>query len=222
VLDQRTAMSLELTMALKATRASGQAPSRARWGTISREQLILAAKDQIESEGYEQLTIRSLASRLGVAPMSLYRHVRDKEDLLNEVVDRLLAEAWRPAGDAADVRAWVTEAADRLRRLLVGQPAALRVYLSHPVTTPAALTRQGAMLEVLRTGGLDEPAARRLYAIIHTYTLGFAALESSRARWLPRHPDPLDPDTAWLAAMTGSEQFSEGLAALLAGAIRSS
>ena len=202
-------MSLELDMALNATPAPGQAPSRARWGTISREQLILAAKDQIEAEGYEQLTIRSLASRLGVAPMSLYRHVRDKEDLLNEVVDRLLAEAWRPA-------------ADRLRRLLVGQPAALQVFLSHPVTTPAALTRQGEMLKVLRAGGLDEPAARRLYAIIHTYTLGFAALESSRARWLARHPEPLDPDTAWLAAMTGPKQFGEGLAALLAGAIGSS
>lgn len=219
MLDQRTAVSLEFDMALKGIRVPGQAPSRARWGTISREQLVLAAKDQIEAEGYEQLTIRSLASRLGVAPMSLYRHVRDKEDLLNEVVDRLLAEAWQPAADPADVRAWVTEAADRLRRLLVGQPAALQVFLSHPVTTPAALTRQGAMLEVLATAGLDEPAARRLYAIIHTYTLGFAALESSRARWLARHPEPQDPDTAWLAAMTGSKQFSDGLTALLAGAI---
>jgi AcrR family transcriptional regulator len=222
VLVQRTAVSLEFDMALKGTRVPGQAPSRARWGTISREQLVLAAKDQIEAEGYEQLTIRSLASRLGVAPMSLYRHVRDKEDLLNEVVDRLLAEAWRPAADAGDVGAWVAEAADRLRRLLVGQPAALQVFLSHPVTTPAALTRQGAMLEVLRAAGLDEPAARRLYAIIHTYTLGFAALESSRARWLAKHPEPQDPDTAWLAAMTGANQFSEGLAALLAGAIGSS
>ncbi|HUB41875.1 MAG TPA: TetR/AcrR family transcriptional regulator [Streptosporangiaceae bacterium] len=201
---------------------SGEAPSRAGWGTISRERLVLAATDQIEAEGYEQLTIRSLAARLGVAPMSLYRHVRNKEDLLNEVVDRLLAGAWRPAADAADVQTWVLEAADRLRRLLVGQPAALQVYLSHPVTTPAALARQSAVLEVLRASGLDEPSARRLYAIIHTYTLGFAALESSRARWLARHPELADPDTAWLAAMTGSEQFSEGLAALLAGAIGSS
>jgi TetR/AcrR family transcriptional regulator, tetracycline repressor protein len=215
-------MSLERHMAVKGTRVSGQAPSRAGWGTISRERLVVAATDQIEAEGYEQLTIRSLASLLGVAPMSLYRHVRNKEDLLNEVVDRLLAEEWRPVADAGDVRAWVTEAADRLRRLLVGQPAALQVYLSHPVTTPAALTRQATMLEVLRAGGLDEPAARQLYAIIHTYTLGFAALESSRARWLATHPEPPDPDTAWLAAMTGSRQFSEGLAALLAGAILSS
>ena len=49
--------------------------------------------------GYEQMSIRSLADELGVAPMSLYRHVRDKDDLLDEVVDRLLAKAWRPSAD---------------------------------------------------------------------------------------------------------------------------
>jgi AcrR family transcriptional regulator len=42
------------------------------------------------------MTIRSLAAELGVAPMSLYRHVRNKDDLIDEVVDRLLARAWKP------------------------------------------------------------------------------------------------------------------------------
>lgn len=195
---------------------------RARWGTITREQLVLAAKEEIEAGRYEQMTIRRLAARLGVAPMSLYRHVRDKEDLLNEVVDRMLADLWRPEADPSDPWAWFMESADRLRAFLVDQPAALHVFLSHPVTSPVALARLRTVLCVLESAGLDEPAARRLYAAVHTYTLGFSALQSSRARWLATHDEIADPDAAWLAALSGPEQFSDGLAALIAGATSSS
>ena len=112
---------------------------RARWGTITREQLIVAAKAEIEAGRYEQMTVRWLADRLGVAPMSLYRHVRDKEDLLNEVVDRMLAEMWEPLGEIVDPWSWFMESADNLRVFLVEQPAALHVFLTHPVTSPASL-----------------------------------------------------------------------------------
>jgi AcrR family transcriptional regulator len=202
--------------------AAAPGRARARWGTISREQLIVAAKAEIEAGRYEQMTVRMLAARLGVSPMSLYRHVRDKEDLLNEVVDRMLAEIWRPNADASDAWAWLKEAADRLRKFLVEQPAALHVFLSHPVTSPAAIARMRSILGVMQAAGLDEPAARRLYAVVHTYILGFAALEASRARWIAEHDEIADPEAAWLAAMTGPQQFSDGLAALLDGARRSS
>jgi TetR/AcrR family transcriptional regulator, tetracycline repressor protein len=200
--------------------ASGR--PRARWGTITREQLILAAKAEIEAGRYEQMTVRWLAARLGVAPMSLYRHVRDKEDLLNEVVDRMLAETWEPLGDISDPWSWLMEASDKLRVFLVEQPAALHVFLSHPVTSPASLARMQTILRVLADAGLNEQSARRIYGAVHTYTLGFAALEASRARWLSAHDDIMDPDAAWLATLTGPQQFSDGLAALLDGARRSS
>ncbi len=162
------------------------------------------------------MTIRSLAAELGVAPMSLYRHVRDKDDLLNEVVDRLLARAWRPRTDQGNWRAWVTEAADNLRRFLVTQPAALHVYLQHPVVSHSAITRMEAMLEVLRSAGADEAAARRAYGAIHTYTVGFAALEASRAGWTP--PGEATGGVAFqLATYTTPRQFAVGLRYLLDG-----
>jgi TetR/AcrR family tetracycline transcriptional repressor len=190
---------------------------RAKWGTVSREQLIEAATAEIAAGRYDQLTIRSLAARLGVAPMTLYRHVRDKDDLLIEVVDRLLAQTWEPVTGVGDTWQWLIEVANRLRRLLVEQPAALHVFLAQPMTTPAALTRLRAMLAVLRDCGLDEQSARQVFAAVHTYTLGFAALEASRTRWLATHPDPADPDVAWLASLTSHQQFEDGLTALLDG-----
>jgi TetR/AcrR family transcriptional regulator, tetracycline repressor protein len=79
----------------------------------------------------------------------IYRHIRDKDDLLDEVVDRLLAPAWRPTAAEDDWQAWLIEAAAKLRQFLVTQPAALHVYLSHPVVSPAAIERMNAMLDVL-------------------------------------------------------------------------
>jgi AcrR family transcriptional regulator len=212
-------------MARSSSRHAGGAPARrddgtegkrAAWGTVSRESIVDAAMRVVAAGGFDQLSIRGLAADLGVAPMTIYRHVADKDDLLDEVVDRLLARSWRPRRARDDWRAWITQAADRLRRLLVTQPAALHVYLRRPVVSPAAVTRMNAMMEVLRAGMDDEGRARRAYAAIHVYTLGFAALQASRAAWQPAGAD-VDELASELSGYTSPRQFAEGLGYLLDG-----
>ncbi len=177
--------------------------------------MVATATQIIRVGGYETMTIRSLATQLGVSPMSLYRHVRDKDDLLGEVVDRLLADAWRPSQPCTNLRSWLAECAERLRSLLTSQPAALHVYLRGPVVSPAALERMGLMMAELVDALGSEPVARRIYAAIHTYTIGFAALEASRSEWTPT-PDDSQWDLAvQLAAFTTPEQFAIGLELLL-------
>lgn len=190
---------------------------RAAWGTISREDIVQAAVETVRAGGYEEMTIRSLAAGIGVAPMSLYRHIRDKDDLLDEVVDRLLAPAWRPSAAADNWQAWLIEAAAKLRHFLVSQPAALHVYLSHPVVSPAAIERMNTMLGILRRTGADEATARRAYGALHTYTIGFAALEASRAGRAPDGRQDADSLAQQLAAYTTTEQFIDGLRYLLDG-----
>lgn len=196
---------------------------------MSRSQIVDAAVRVVRAGGYEQMTIRGLAAELGVSPMALYNHVEDKDDLMVEVVDRLLARLWKPRSDPAEWREWVAEAADKLRRFLVSQPAALHVYLMHPVTSPTAVARMDAVIAVLRRALGDEEAAQWAYATVHTYTLGFAALEASRAKsgdqlrvesatgGEPRS----DPEDAAmierLASYTSPEQFKRGLDYLLDG-----
>jgi AcrR family transcriptional regulator len=199
------------------SQARSTAPrQRAAWGTVSREQVVDAAIEAIEELGYEQLTIRSLSGRLGVAPMTLYRHVRNKDDLLDEVTDRLLGQSWRPRVKCDDWTAWIAEAARRLRNLLVTQPAALHVYLRHPVVSPAAILRMEAMLAVLSQAGLDDASALRAYASIHTYTVGFAALEASRGR--SDCTDGLNSALErQLTSFTTPQQFAIGLGFLLSG-----
>lgn len=175
----------------------------------------------IETTGFEKLTIRGLSARLGVAPMSLYRHVRDKDDLLDEVVDRLLGESMAAPSGSDDWRRSISAAAEQLRDLLVREPAVRYVYLRHPVISPAALRRMNVMLEVLHHAGFDAAAAERAYAAVQTYTIGFAALEASREGWRPPDVD-VDPIAARLAAYTTPRQFAEGLNYLLDGIGRSS
>lgn len=188
---------------------------RARWGSLSRDQIVEAALRSIKRVGYDRVTIRGIAAEIGVAPMSLYRHVKDKDDLLDEVVDRLLVRAWRPQSDPAEWKAWTVEAADKLRRFLVAQPAALHVYLSHPVASPTAVARTEAVCEVLAGALGGQEAAWRAYAAIQTYTVGFAALEASRAA----SPGGTGGGelARRLAAFTSPEQFVEGIGYVLAG-----
>ena len=213
-----------------ARRAAGRAP----WGTINRDRIVDAAERAVRAGGYEQMTIRSLAADLGISPMALYHHVRDKDDLLDEVVDRLLTRAWKPRANPVDWRAWMTEAADKLRRLLVSQPAALHVYLTHPVVSPAAIARMDAVMNVLRQALADEQAAQRAYAAVHP-------TQSASRPWKPPGPgsnsaedreqheaeaSPVDqrsagsesPDVVLrLAAYTTPDQFRQGLTYLLNG-----
>jgi TetR/AcrR family tetracycline transcriptional repressor len=212
---------------------------RARWGSITRDQIIHAAVGTVRAGGYEQMTIRGLAADLGVSPMALYHHIRGKDDLLDEIVDRLLARAWRPKADpAGDWRAWIAEAAENLRRFLVTQPVAIQVYLNHPVVSPAAAARMNSIMAVLRRALGDDQTAQCAYGAIHTYTIGFAALEASRSGRQPpkldQQPtsgrqigcdvDPHHPPASknydlvqQLAAYTTRDQFTRGLTYLLDG-----
>jgi AcrR family transcriptional regulator len=147
--------------------------------------------------------------------MSLYRHVRDKDDLLDEVVDRLLSRVWRPRASPDDWQAWVLEAADKLRHFLVSEPAGLHVYLQHPVVSPIAIERMETMMRVLRTAGATEADAMRAYGAVHTYTIGFAALEASRAGWTPA--EDTTSLAKRLAAYATPRQFAQGLRYLLEG-----
>ncbi len=153
---------------------------RAEWGSLTREAVIETALEVLRTDGIAALSIRTVASRLDVSPMALYRHVANKDDLLDEVIDRLFAQRWRPTVPEREWQTWIIDAADRLRQFLVEQPAALHVYLRHPVVAPTAAQRMDTCLAVLSRAMTDNHRARQAYAAIQTYTIGFAALEAAR------------------------------------------
>src|SRR5919112_3075170 len=85
---------------------------------VSREQVLDAALELADEGGIAAVTMASVGARLGVEAMSLYRHVGNKEEMLDGLIDRVFAEIDVPA-DARDWR-------DALRRRAVSVHTALR------------------------------------------------------------------------------------------------
>ena len=84
-------------------------------GALSRDRVVQAAIALIDEAGFEALSARRLAERLGCKPMSLYNHVSSMDDLLDAIVDALLASALRAAsqGDLAKSAAAYLALAER-------------------------------------------------------------------------------------------------------------
>ena len=67
---------------------------------LSREVVVDAALRLVDTQGFDAMTMRAVAGELGVVPMALYRHVTDKRDLVDAVLDRAMARVELPAVDS--------------------------------------------------------------------------------------------------------------------------
>jgi AcrR family transcriptional regulator len=128
---------------------------------LTRDTVLAGAIALGDARGLEAVTIRGLANRLGVTPMALYRHVGDKEGLLDGLVDALYAELRipDPAGD------WWEELADlarSTRAVLLAHPWAVPLF-SRPLGGPHAVALGSALPGVLRTAGFSGAEAAELH-----------------------------------------------------------
>src|SRR3984893_16268885 len=99
-------------------------PARKR-GEVTADDVVAAAIDIVDREGVDALTIRRVAEACGLSPMGLYRHVRDKDDLLDRVVDAVVGPGLADLQDLQASGPWDQQVADlfrNLRRLLLDHP----------------------------------------------------------------------------------------------------
>ncbi|HEY5303648.1 MAG TPA: TetR/AcrR family transcriptional regulator C-terminal domain-containing protein [Acidimicrobiales bacterium] len=201
------------------SKASRRPRKRTPRGTVSRDRVVEAAVRAVSESRYDTITIRSLANDLGVAPMTIYRHVRSRDELLDEVADVIVAKHWRPK-QIEDWRRWLVDASLRFRWILVEHPAVLQVYLRHPVDSPAAVERMDEIIARLKEVGYRQAEAMKAFAALHTYTIGFAALEVSRAQRSGKLITSSDALRDQLNSFTTGQQFKVGLEFLLDGIVR--
>jgi AcrR family transcriptional regulator len=188
--------------------------------------ILDAALEYVDDGDLGSLSARALAAELGVTPMALYRHFAGMDEIVSGMVGVLVSRLDVPERHR-DWRSWLAGQARPLRRLLVEQPVAVAVFARAPVTTPAARARLEAAVDVLVEAGFEPDDAVRAYAAVHTYTVGFCALEASRSstrRTRAHEPTPdadVDTDTDEAARLIGAfvseDQFEHGLHALLRG-----
>jgi AcrR family transcriptional regulator len=147
-------------------------------GELSRERVLRAAVGIADAHGLAALTMRSLAAELGTKPMSLYYYIRNKDELLDALVDGVFAEIDLPQV-GGEWRAEVRRRSLSARAVLARHPWALTLVETRTSPGPATLRHHDAMLGVLRAGGFSLPMTAHAYAIVDAYVYGFVLQEAS-------------------------------------------
>src|SRR5436190_23282616 len=116
---------------------------------LTRERILQAALEVADEQGIEAVTMRKLGQLLGFEAMSLYNHVANKNDVLDGILDLVLAETEPPSPDddwAAGIRASAVSVHDALRR----HAWACTLVMSPSHIRPARLRYMDALLGRLR------------------------------------------------------------------------
>jgi AcrR family transcriptional regulator len=143
---------------------------------LNREQVLDAALTLADAEGVESLSMRKLAKAVGVEAMSLYHHVKNKDDLLDGLVDRVWAEMAWPAG------AWresLRERARATRAALRRHPWAIGLMEARSNPGPHNIAQHEQMLRVLREGGFSVADTARASSLLDAYVYGWALQEKA-------------------------------------------
>ncbi len=153
-----------------ATEAAATAGQRRR---LSRERVLRAAIDQADAVGLEALTMRTLAELLEVAPMALYRHVANKDDLIDGMVDVVFSEIGVPAG-GGNWRTAMRRRAIAVRDALARHRWAIGLMESRRTPGPANLRHHDGVIGRLRAAGFNTEMAAHVYSVLDSYIYGFA------------------------------------------------
>ncbi len=146
---------------------------------LSSARVLQSAVALADEAGLEAFSMRGLAQELGVVPMALYKHVANKEELLDGMVDIVFGEIELPSGDL-DWRSAMRRRAISTREALKRHSWAIGMMESrHP--GPANLRNHNAVMGCLRDAGFPFEMAIHAYSVQDAYIYGFALQEKDLA-----------------------------------------
>jgi AcrR family transcriptional regulator len=151
-----------------------EAPRRAR---LNKDVVLRAAVALAEDAGIDGLTMRALSQELGVVPMALYKHVANKDELIDGMVDLVFAEVDIPRG--VDWKTAMRERAMSMREALRRHRWAIGMMESRMRPGPANLRHHNAVMACLREAGFSFKTTVHAYSALDSYTYGFALQEKT-------------------------------------------
>ena len=170
---------------------------------LSRDRVLREAVALADEGGLSALTIRSLAQALGAKPMSVYYHVANKEEILDGIVDLVFEEIELPT-IGGDWRTEMRRRAHSARAVLRRHRWAIGLLESRTTPGPATLHHHDVVLGALLAAGFSRELTAHAYALIDSYTYGFALQEAS----LPlEEPGDFAEATAQIAARMTTGSF---------------
>ena len=195
---------------------------------------MAAAREIVEREGIGALSMRRVATELDSSPMAIYRHIRDKDELLVLLLDALAREVPRPEF-SRDPRTRLAQVSRAMHDGLAEHAWVVEVLAQGDLIAPSILWLVEEIVAGLMTCGLSPAEAADGYRAIWQFTVGELMIRRGVARTaaLGRMPfvisvlTSVDPDELpALAAVSGEwagarerDGYDIGLAALLDGLI---
>src|SRR5262249_42074157 len=131
---------------------------------LNRERILGAALELVDEQGIETLSMRKLAQALGYEAMSLYNHVANKDDVLDGILDLVLAEMEPPDVDGGleAIRTSSLAAHEALKR----HPWAAGLLVADGTVRPARLAYMDALLGALRKAGFSADTTFHAYHVL--------------------------------------------------------
>jgi AcrR family transcriptional regulator len=160
----------------------------ARRAPLNRDRVLHAAVALADHSGVESVSMRNLAQELGVVPMALYKHVANKEELLDGMVDVIVGEIDPPA-DGTDWKSAIRQRILSARRALLRHPWSWRVIESRPKPTLVVLDYLNSIVGMFRAGGFSVDLTHHVMHALGSRVWGFTQ------ELFPASPLPEDPET---------------------------
>jgi AcrR family transcriptional regulator len=149
---------------------------------LTPEKIIEAATRICDEESIEALTIRRLASDLGVGAMTLYGYFRNKEEILDGIADHILGQLELPPAEETSPAVVVRSLSWAFLRMMRQHPSIVRLFTTRVTTSMDSMRRAfDSVIGRLRAVGFTDMDAVRAYGLIVQYTLGFASYQAPRS-----------------------------------------
>ncbi|WP_039804565.1 TetR/AcrR family transcriptional regulator C-terminal domain-containing protein [Nocardia araoensis] len=152
---------------------------------ITRERIVAAALELLDEKGMDALTVRALASRLQVKAPALYWHVRDKQELLDEMstfVMRRVTDALSAIASGADWRDDLAAYARALRAEYLRHRDGARIFSGTRFSDPEVVKAKESWLAHLTAAGFALAEADDALDLVTAYVVGFVIEEQERSQ----------------------------------------
>jgi AcrR family transcriptional regulator len=157
---------------------AGSGRTRRPRGSLSRE-VILDAAEAVAAQGFDALTMRAVAARLGAVPMALYNHFATKDQLVDGLLDRVLSR-FAPEPASEDWNEDLRRFAHAHRSLLVAHPWAVAPLFTQPNPGISAVRIGEHALGILRRAGFSNAQAVAAFSGIIALNYGWSSFTSAR------------------------------------------
>jgi AcrR family transcriptional regulator len=185
-------------------------------------QAIFDAAEAVAADGFDALTIRAVAARLGAVPMALYNHFATKDQLVDALLDRVLSR-FEPEPATDDWGEDLRRFARAHRRLLVRHPWAVAPLFTQPNPGLSSVRIGEFALRILRRGGFSDARAVAAFSGIIALNYGWSSFTTARdlapespghdvgamLAALPRSEYPLTVEVAGQMGAYGSDDHYE-------------